>query len=557
MKMSIHRMLKPLILVLGAMLSLRSAAQEPDRSISADPQLEQFFEALFKGEDRMSFDEATASVKEYESVYLELKSTEGTSDAICREVLKAQGFLVWSSNSGMESLLMPSLLDEHAAECELASSYLDFIFGCGLYDQGRFTTAIELFERVLRYQELAPQLELMTRLNLASSYNAVEQPMKSIELLEGLLERAKSKDYRGEVSDEWLLNVAVNLGAIHVTSGSYALAKKQFQAIDRSAISEYWSRIIDYNLLIVHLGLGDREAIEGVWRTEFRNVDLAEFPPTMYESLMTAALVMEDFLFFERFREYLLSLPHLDMSGSAHAALFANDLSGDELKEEWMHHVQWENDYFGFLKRRSMDLAHVTDVRITKLLEELTEAREMNRLLNHVIQWSLTCLAIAAIGVVFRFFLLRRRKESEWRRAFLREPASSFDAKEEEVFQINEDDVRLLGDAVTFGKRTSEAMLILRKLNASIRNDMDALEVEELKLLDPSDLLNSNDLKVLSYLAAGFDPKEVARVMGLTVPTVYNISSRIRGKLDIPKEEKLREWVHAEVRKRKQGAVSG
>jgi DNA-binding CsgD family transcriptional regulator len=119
------------------------------------------------------------------------------------------------------------------------------------------------------------------------------------------------------------------------------------------------------------------------------------------------------------------------------------------------------------------------------------------------------------------------------------------------MFQINEEDVRLLGDAVTYGKRTSEAMLILRKLNASIRNEFDALEMEDLKLLDSADLMNSNDLKVLSYLAAGFEPKEIARITGLTVPTVYNISSRIRGKLNIPKGDRLKEWVHQEVKRLK------
>jgi tetratricopeptide (TPR) repeat protein len=529
-----------------AMLPLFSSGQIQLEPIQADPELEKYFESYFTHPPSFTKAELSAEMKAVEATYLKLKANAKTEEVDCLALLKSLGYLVWGSNSGITTILMPSLLDDEFP-CDLESSYLDFILGCAHYDQGRYAASIALFERVLRFEGLSRQLHLMTRLNLASAYNAIEDPMKSIDLLEDLLELAKSAPYQSEVSDEWVLNVAVNLGAIHVTSGSYSLALQQFQAIDRDIISEYWRQIIDYNLLIVYLGLGDLDSIEEMWRPVFRNANLSDIPPSMHESLISASLLMNDFLFFEQLRNHMLSSSNLNASELDHGELLNPDLTHAELEECWSRHLEWERAYHQFLKRRAMDLAHVTDVRITELLEDLSRERERTEKLRLAIWWSVMCLGLVLTGMLIRLYLLRRRRESEWRQAFSQEsPASN-----EEMFQINEEDVRLLGDAVTYGKRTSEAMLILRKLNASIRNEFDALEMEDLKLLDSADLMNSNDLKVLSYLAAGFDPKEIARITGLTVPTVYNISSRIRGKLNIPKGDRLKEWVHQEVKRLK------
>lgn len=533
-----------------ALLPLFSSGQAQLEPIQASPELEKYFESYFTQPPSFAQAELSAEMKEAETTYLKLKANAKADELDCMALLKSLGFLVWGSNSGVATILMPSLLDDEFPACDLKSSYFDFILGCAHYDQGRYTSSIALFESVLRFEGLSRQLNLMTRLNLASAYNAIEDPMKSIDLLEDLLELAKSAPYQSEVSDEWVLNVAVNLGAIHVTSGSYSLALKQFQAIDRDIISEYWRQIIDYNLLIVYLGLGDLDSIEEMWRPVFRNANLSDIPPSMHESLISASLLMNDFLFFEQLRNHMLTSSDLNASELDHGELLNPDMTHAELEECWSRHMEWEWAYHQFLKRRAMDLAHVTDVRITELLEDLSRERERTEKMRLAIWWSLMGLGVVLATVLLRLYLLRRRRESEWRRAFSREPHASTESNEE-MFQITEEDVRLLGDAVTYGKRTSEAMLILRKLNAYISNEFDALEMEDLKLLDSHDLMNSNDLKVLSYLAAGFDPKEIARITRFTVPTVYNISSRIRGKLDIPKGERLKDWVHQEVKRLK------
>lgn len=120
--------------------------------------------------------------------------------------------------------------------------------------------------------------------------------------------------------------------------------------------------------------------------------------------------------------------------------------------------------------------------------------------------------------------------------------------------QITREDIRILGDTISYGRRISEAMIVLRKLKSSI--DMEEQETALLgKFLSEEQAakLNSRESAVAHHLAASFDAKEISRIMEVSPEYIYNVRSRIRAKLKIPTGMRLEDWLQQSIKGTKKG----
>ena len=121
-------------------------------------------------------------------------------------------------------------------------------------------------------------------------------------------------------------------------------------------------------------------------------------------------------------------------------------------------------------------------------------------------------------------------------------------AEKKEKLELQLDDVRTLGDAITQGKRTADAMLILQKMSMWL---LPAHQSEKLNLetIENYEELTASEKKLLSDLLSGFEAKEIARMMKVSPPYIYNSRSHIRRKLEIPKSMSIEDWVVANAEK--------
>lgn len=105
------------------------------------------------------------------------------------------------------------------------------------------------------------------------------------------------------------------------------------------------------------------------------------------------------------------------------------------------------------------------------------------------------------------------------------------------------EEIRQIGEAISCGNRTSDAMLILRKWASNLERAAGlGHELDLTQLLD-FESLNTREREVTLLIARGFDAKEIARLTGMSNAYTYNVRSHVLAKLSIPPEADILEWL--------------
>jgi len=149
---------------------------------------------------------------------------------------------------------------------------------------------------------------------------------------------------------------------------------------------------------------------------------------------------------------------------------------------------------------------------------------------------------LAGMVFILMGYLLYRNERIQSSQRALASVLAESSTNKNDTLEMDLDDVRILGDAITKGTRTADAMLILQKLNLwllPVRKD-EALNVEA---LDHYDQLTTSEKKILKDMLARFDAKEIARIMKVSPAYIYNSRSKIRQKLEIPRDLAIEDWV--------------
>ena len=108
---------------------------------------------------------------------------------------------------------------------------------------------------------------------------------------------------------------------------------------------------------------------------------------------------------------------------------------------------------------------------------------------------------------------------------------------------VDEDDLVVLAQALTYGKGLQKALLIVRRLRAEFASQNESrLNLETIELYDE---LNEREKEVAGYIASGFNSKEIAQMLNVTTQYIYNVRSRIREKIGVPDQQDLLNYLRA------------
>jgi tetratricopeptide (TPR) repeat protein/DNA-binding CsgD family transcriptional regulator len=380
------------------------------------------------------------------------------------------------------------------------------------------------------------------RLNLSSAFNAMSSIDRAILTIEDLIRTCNSyeHDTGNELEVSLFTNLNINLAGLLISNRDFERAEATLQTIDVNLLNPQWQQVVKLNQLIIFQETGRFEQSDSLWMNELRLSELAGIPEGTFNILIRQSLLSNDPLGFMTIRDFIVThLPHILEDESFYYTKLVQSGTGDEgFEERWIV-------YSGIEKERSttfaLQLKAVTQKRNTRI-ERLTSELELRK--RATLRWQRIALsiALALLAIVGGYAILQRQRSVANQRKLdaLLSPAST--ESQAEPLELRLDDIRILGDAIGLGKRTADAMLILKKISMKVMPDNFPKQLD-LTSLENFHELSTSEQKILADMIAGFEAKEIARVMNLSASHIYNSRSNIRRKLEIPKEQSIKDWV--------------
>jgi len=174
--------------------------------------------------------------------------------------------------------------------------------------------------------------------------------------------------------------------------------------------------------------------------------------------------------------------------------------------------------------------------------------------------WQQTALVFLAIVLL----LLSVAFSHQWkkRRVIARALEETLETKEDANSPplvknlLSTDEIRTLHDGLTKGRRVGEAIMVLRRLEASQDSEMDFVLAENQPHIEGWEQLNLKEKDIIRMTLNDEVPKEMAHRLGVSVGYIYNSRSAIRRKLEIPEDALFKFWILQELKRSAKSAAS-
>ena len=342
-------------------------------------------------------------------------------------------------------------------------------------------------------------------------------------------------DHAYERADVYKPMATINLSAAQLNAGLYSDAKTTIRQLPTENLSDYWRGIHFSNALIAHQKLADYAGSDSVWQNHLMLVPFESLPPDIHPNILSELLHQGDFIEFTRFKNRVIASqqsPLLDSTHS-HYPLFtnaSNDIGAG---------ILWDL-YRNFDKtQRDESITHVQESQsqlkseLLRIQEDLTQEWQTKRDFKLTLTFIITALlTFSLIIILVRSYRLRKN---------LSTLSSLYKINLDQQPQLDEDDLVVLTQALTYGKGLQKALLIVRRLQAQYTNQSQSrLNLKTLALYND---LNEREKEVADYIASGFNSKEIAQILNVTTQYIYNVRSRIREKFDVPDGQDLLQWL--------------
>lgn len=465
-------------------------------------------------------------------------SSDNITDAFALMMSLDESYILFAEATGRPKGLFPEIIERYADQV-IQLPERTFMLGAAYYQNKLFPEATAAFESVIHELPIGAKARNLAHLNLAAALNEQGQVPEAIELLKKWL--SESEEHAIKLPLGLAEQTRVNLGGLQVSSRAYDDALVTFQAVDTTRLTPYWQAILSANAMIAHHQLRQFAQRDSVWNQSRVFDAIAMIPSEEFQELVLHQILLShDFSKFKTFLSFLQDhgSPLLNPEGR-YAGLLngqANDSQGLQLFI-WFAELAALEDTF--LVRLEEDAR--SNVPAFEAIQ-LSLERQMNR--NKWLHWILFAvgLSIVATGViVFRLRQAVQQRKSKAIETVINSPRTMKPLKRE--VPITDSDIRILGESIAYGRRVSDAMIVLKKLKANI--DAEAEEVQGADLnRELASKLNESEQVVASHILAGFDAKESSRILDVTPEYIYNLRSRIRGKLEIPVGVKLEAWLN-------------
>lgn len=490
-------------------------------------------------------DETIASA---ETTYQRLVRTKG-EEMDCVEWHQCTSTILMAGLTGQRDLYANSVLfDLESSECpEPEGPWWPYLVGNAYFMTNNHEKAAVFYAKINWNSESEDSnfsLYVNARLNLSSALNGMGEVYRAVETIDELVQTCKSyeEETQTELDASFYDNLSINLAGLLISNRDFERAELTLLSLDSDRVDERWQQVVALNRLVIFQETGRFPQSDSVWMNELRLTEFAGIPEATYNILIRQSLLSDDPVGFLDIREVILTnLPHLLQDSEFYYTNLMESGADDSIFEErWKVYSGIERDRSATFALQVEALTQQSSKRISELSSELEDKRAT------AAQWQMLALAIGALLllVIGGYAIHQRRKGMANQRKLEALLSSNLAVSRVEELELKLDDIRTLGDAIAHGKKTSDAMLILKKISMKHMPENFPKQLDLTNLENYSEL-STSEQRILKDMIAGLDAKEIARVLKLSPSHIYNSRSNIRRKLEIPKEQSIEDWVIA------------
>ena len=463
--------------------------------------------------------------------------SNGITDGFALTLSLDESYILLAEATGRPRGLFPEIIESQTEKVILLPERT-FMMGAAYYQNKQFPKATAAFKDVINALPVGAKARNLAHLNLAAALNEQGQVHEAIGLLKGWLKEAEEHAVKLPVG--LAEQTRVNLGGLQVSSRAYDDALETLQAVDTTRIPPYWQAILAANAMLAHHQLRQFAIRDSVWQHSLVFDALAMIPNEGFQELVLHQILLSrDYSKFKTFLEYIHEngSPLLDANGR-YAGLLEPGADASEHLQTFVWFAELAAMEDSFLLKLEED-ARIHAPAFEAIQESLE--RQLNR--NKWLHWIL--IAVGASGIVGGVVAFRMRRFSQERKSKAVETVINSPQVRRPLTRevpITDNDIRVLGESIAYGRRVSDAMIVLKKLKANIDAVTEEVKGAELNR-DLALKLNESEQLIASHILAGFDAKESSRILDVTPEYIYNLRSRIRGKLEIPAGMKMEAWL--------------
>lgn len=493
-------------------------------------------------------DLSDATVSSAETTYQRLVHSKGEA-VDCAEWHRCTSTILMAGLTGQRDLYANSVLfDIESSNCpEPEGPWWPYLVGNAYFMTNNHEKAAAFYSKIDWNPESDVSnfsLFVNARLNLSSALNGMGDVHRAVETIDELVQTCKSyeEETQTELDLSFYDNLSINLAGLLISNRDFERAESTLQTLDAARLDERWQQVVTLNRLIIFQETGRFEQSDSIWMKALRMTEFAGVPEATYNILIRQSLLSDDPLGFLDISEVILTnLPHVLQDSAFYYANLIESVANDGIFEErWKVYSGIERDRSATLALQVKAITQKSSDRISELTSELENKRATTA------QWQMIALFIGLIllSIIGGYAILQRRKGMVNQRKLDAMLSSKHDDSRVDELELKLDDIRTLGDAIAHGKKTSDAMLILKKI--SMKHMPENLPKKlDLNVLENYSALTTSEQKILKDMIAGLDAKEIARILNLSPSHIYNSRSNIRRKLEIPKEQSIEDWVIA------------
>lgn len=476
-------------------------------------------------------------LQQAESTYLRLSNLTDVSDEQCEQLNAAKALIALTWMLPLNSNFYPSILEDDSQHCPSSNVAVQLILANAYHEHGEFDTALAAYWKVINNPTDA-WLGITAHFNLIAAHNALGNIDSAIVNAEHLLKKAESSQPFRDKS--MYQHLQINLAGLYNSNFEPQKALHILASTDTTGFTPYWNAIFSINTLLANKSLFRQSACDVIWNQHLRTIPFEDLPKRSVNEILSQALLSRDFVYFQRLRanEEKGIFASLQQKESPYAELLSPDVTEEQFIKLWDEFVANEERFIRLgLNKRAAEADH--EQELDRVLTELARSKSKNSSWQHLF---LLMLSTAVIALVTTLLLVRMRK-SRLKAELNSVLAFKEDPEQQPVMPLTPNDVRILGDAITYGKRVSDALLVLKKLNVNAVNDTASVRDVNWAKVDRSNVLKKNEKEILEYIVMDFEAKEIARILNCSVSHIYNMRSRIRQALDISADAQIKDWV--------------
>jgi DNA-binding CsgD family transcriptional regulator len=440
--------------------------------------------------------------------------------------------------------LYPDVFNLGFARCPDWSPYAYILIGNVFFNNQDFEKAANLYNQAAKGLDPNQEAHLTATLNSGACYISLGQHKEAISAFQSVI------DHAYERADVYRPMATINLSAAQIDAGFLNDAVHTIRELPTETLPEYWRGIHFSNALIAHQKLADYAGSDSVWQNHLSLIPFESLPLHIHPHVLSELLHRGDYIAFTQFRNQVLRSPLsplLDPSHSHHQ-LFEAAENPTHSNILWELYRKVEDD----LRKAHTFYIQETQPQLQSELQLIQKELGRERLSTR--NWKLTtAFIVAALLSLFLVILILRTRR-------LRKHLLLVSQLEKSVVHqaphVDEEDLVVLAQALTYGKGLQKALLIVRRLRAEFADhDISRLNLETIEFYEQ---LNEREREVAGYIASGFNSKEIAQLLNVTIQYIYNVRSRIRDKIGVPNDVDLLDWFReaAQVKVEDKGANS-